>query len=77
MIVITTATAFDAASTAPVWVNGSGVKFNVASWPDEQAPKGAWTPESDTPAPQAPAVIAGMDGLSALAAMGLVPVGDA
>jgi hypothetical protein len=77
MITVTKATPFNPASTAPVWVNGDGVRFNVACWRDEQAPEGAWTPDSDTPAPQAPAVIAGMDGLAALAAMGLVPVGEA
>jgi hypothetical protein len=80
MITVTTsrpATADDLEALLPIWQNADGDQFVVSSGQLDTAPEGAWTPDSEAPAPQAPAVIAGMDGLEALAAMGLVPVGDA
>jgi hypothetical protein len=79
-MIVTTATLAaqaDIEALAPIWQDAQGVKYRVSSGHSDDVPEGAWTPDSEAPAPQAPAVIAGMDGLSALAAMGLVPVGEA
>lgn len=64
------------APDAPIWQDADGVPYRVASGQMDETPSGAWTPDSEAPAPSAPAVIAGMDGLAALAAMGLTPLSD-
>jgi hypothetical protein len=70
----TLATSEDIAALAPIWQDANGVKYRVTSGLSDHIPDGAWTPDTDGPFPSAPAVVAGPDGLSALALMGLVPV---
>jgi hypothetical protein len=59
---------------APVWRDADGVLYRVASGQMDETPAGAWVPESGDPSPVAPAVVAGMDGLTALAVMGLTTI---
>lgn len=59
------------APDAPIWQDSNGVLYRIASGQLDTVPEGAWTPDNDQSAPTAPAIIAGMDGHSALAAMGL------
>lgn len=74
--IATLATDADRAALAPIWVDAEGIEYRVASGPGLPA-DGAWTPDSDEPAPAAPAVIAGVDGFTALAMMGLTrPIED-
>lgn len=65
------ATSGDFEALAPVWQDKHGVQYRVTSALVDELPEGAWTPEIDAPAPAAPAMIAGVDGLTALALMEL------
>jgi len=63
--------------TSPIWQDKNGVRFRVASGLTETPPESAWWPlHGPLPAleGQTPVVIAGMDGLDALSALGLVRV---
>jgi hypothetical protein len=74
-MIVTTATFAspeDIEAMAPIWQDANGVKYRVSSGHSDDVPEGAWTPESGDPAPVAPAVVAGLSGLEALALMGLV-----
>lgn len=66
----------DITAMAPIWQDANGAKFHVSSGLSSDVPADAWTPDSTMPPPAAPATIAGVDGLTAVALMGLVPVGD-
>jgi hypothetical protein len=68
----TLATPADIEAQVPIWQDVSGVKYRVSSGHADEVPEGTWTPESEGPAPVAPAVVAGMGGLEALTLMGLV-----
>jgi hypothetical protein len=70
----TLATEADIEALAPIWQDAQGVKYRVSSGHSDDVPEGAWTPESEGPAPVAPAVVAGLTGLEALALLGLGPV---
>jgi len=82
MIIVTRAWAKPEGWTGPVWLNANGDEFAVSSGlepetfndaqePDGPSPEAVWTPDMEVDAPQAPAVIAGLNGLQALALMGL------
>jgi hypothetical protein len=76
-MIVTTATFAspeDIEAMAPIWQDANGVKYRVTSGLSDDLPEGAWSLDIDSPAPSAPAVIAGPDGLTALALMGLVPL---
>ncbi|MGP9788961.1 hypothetical protein [Roseinatronobacter sp. NSM] len=68
---------------APLWQDGQGNLYRVASGMYEDCPLDAWVPDPDGLAappqasPDATVQIAAMDGLAALAAMGLQPLPDA
>lgn len=67
---------------APVWQDGQGNLYRVASGLCEDCPPQAWMPDPDGLAappeatPDAAVQIAAMDGLTALAAMGLHKLPD-
>ncbi|MBR3371157.1 MAG: hypothetical protein IKG52_11075 [Rhodobacteraceae bacterium] len=67
---------------APIWQDAQGNLYRVASGVCEECPVEAWMPDPDgqnappQATPDATLQIAGMDGLTALAAMGLHKLPD-
>jgi hypothetical protein len=62
---------------SPVWQDDEGNQYRVASGLTDDLPEMAWQPENgEMPkaCPQKAVIIAGMDGLDALSAMGLIRI---
>lgn len=70
--VATRATPQDIESLVPIWQDANGVKYRVTSGLVAGAPRDAWIDDGVIPPPPAPAVIAGIEGRTALAMMGLI-----
>lgn len=66
-------------AASPIWQDGQGRQYRVASGLGDAPPEMAWRPEDGdmpVPDPETAVIIAGMDGLEALDAMGLSRIVD-